>query len=85
MSLGTSNANESLHSVIWRRAPKAVFSSRKTEDCHCRANCTIQQGCPDVDRCDDGRCPSGWITNDSAMQMQQPTWNQNQAGRVELS
>lgn len=30
MSLGTSNANESLHSVIWRRAPKAVFSTRKT-------------------------------------------------------
>ena len=30
MSLGTSNANESLHSVIWRRAPKTVFSSRKT-------------------------------------------------------
>ena len=30
MSLGTSNANESLHAVIWRRAPKAVYSSRKT-------------------------------------------------------
>ena len=30
MSLGTSNANESLHAVIWRRARKAVFSSRKT-------------------------------------------------------
>ena len=30
MSLGTSNANESLHSVIWKRAPKTVFSSRKT-------------------------------------------------------
>ncbi|KAI0230495.1 hypothetical protein LSAT2_019165, partial [Lamellibrachia satsuma] len=29
MILGTSNANESLHSMIWRRAPKAVFSSRK--------------------------------------------------------
>ncbi len=32
MSLGMSNANESLHAVIWRRAPKAVFSSRKTVD-----------------------------------------------------
>ena len=31
MSLGTSNANESLHVVIWRRAPKAVYSSRKLE------------------------------------------------------
>ena len=30
MSLGTSNANESLHAVIWRRASKAVYSSRKT-------------------------------------------------------
>ena len=30
MSLGTSNANESLHAVIWRRARKAVYSSRKT-------------------------------------------------------
>ena len=30
MSLGTSNANESLHAVIWRRAPKAGFSYRKT-------------------------------------------------------
>ena len=30
MSLGTSNANESLHAVVWRRARKAVFSSRKT-------------------------------------------------------
>ena len=30
MSLGTSNANESLHSVIWRRASKAVFATRST-------------------------------------------------------
>ena len=30
MSLGTSNANESLHAVVWRRARKAVYSSRKT-------------------------------------------------------
>ena len=30
MTLGTSNANESLHAVIWRRAPKALYSSRKT-------------------------------------------------------
>ena len=29
MSLGTSNTNESLHTVIWRRANKAAFSSRK--------------------------------------------------------
>ena len=49
MSLGTSNANESLHSVIWRRAPKTVFSSRKTVEIVV-GNCIIQQGCPDVDR-----------------------------------
>ena len=30
MSFGTSNANESLHAVVWRRAHKAVFSSRTT-------------------------------------------------------
>ena len=30
MSLGTSNANESPHSVIWQRAPKAVFTTRST-------------------------------------------------------
>ena len=29
-SLGTSNANESLHSLVWRRASKAVFSTRGT-------------------------------------------------------
>ena len=28
--LGTSNANESLHSVVWRRAPKTVFTTRST-------------------------------------------------------
>ena len=32
MSLSTSNANESFHSIIWRRAPKAVFTSRGTVD-----------------------------------------------------
>lgn len=30
MSLGTSNANESLHAAVWKRAPKATFSSRNT-------------------------------------------------------
>ena len=35
MSLGTSNANESLHSLIWRRAPKAVFASRGTVEIAC--------------------------------------------------
>ena len=28
--LGTSNANESLHCVVWRRAPKTVFTTRST-------------------------------------------------------
>ena len=29
-TLGTSNANESLHAVVWRRASKSVFSTRGT-------------------------------------------------------
>ena len=28
--LGTSNANKCLHSVVWRRAPKMVFTTRST-------------------------------------------------------
>ena len=50
ISRGMSNANESLHSVIWRSAPKL----EKDWELY------IQQGCQDVDRCDDGRCLSGW-------------------------
>jgi len=44
MSLGTSNANESLHAVTWIRAPKAVFSSRKTGNSSGYGRCPVQQG-----------------------------------------
>ena len=43
MKLLTSNANESLHSTVWRRAPKAKYCGKKTRDCGCPGSDVIQQ------------------------------------------